>query len=172
MNEHRFSAIGVLQTPHSRPESMPIQPAGARGLRGEAILAPQYAEGLLHLEGFSHVILLYVFHQVGPCKLQVTPFLDTQAHGVFATRAPCRPNPIGLSVVRLLGVEGCRLLLEDVDMLDGSPLLDVKPFVPSFDVPDDAAVRIGWLAQSHAEADAARSDTRFQTPAHPPSRPD
>ncbi len=130
-------------------------------MRGEALLAPHVGDGLLHLDGFSHLILLYVFHEVGPAKLRVTPFLDSQAHGVFATRAPCRPNPIGLSVVRLLGVEQDRLLLEDVDMLDGSPLLDIKPFVPSFDVPVDA-VRIGWLAASHDAAEAARSDARFQ----------
>ncbi|GAB7080169.1 tRNA (N6-threonylcarbamoyladenosine(37)-N6)-methyltransferase TrmO [Megalodesulfovibrio paquesii] len=164
MTEFAFSAIGVLKTPHTRPESMPIQPAGARGVPGEALLAPHLAAGLLHLEGFSHVILLYVFHEVGPRKLQVTPFLDARAHGVFATRAPCRPNPIGLSVVRLRGVEGVRLLLEDVDMLDGSPLLDVKPFVPSFDVPTPDSVRLGWLAERHDGAGAARSDDRFQTP--------
>lgn len=162
MSEFSFAPIGVLRTPHLRPESMPIQPAGARGVRGEAQISPRCREGLLHLEGFSHVILLYVFHEVGPAKMLVTPFLDAEAHGVFATRAPCRPNPIGLSVVRLAGIEETRLLLEDVDMLDGSPLLDIKPFVPSFDVPVDA-VRIGWLARRHDEAEAVRSDDRFQT---------
>ncbi len=162
--------IGVLRTPFAEPMDMPIQPSGARGTKGEAIIEDVFVEGLSDLDGFSHCILLYCFHKTGPAQLRVTPFLDTQPRGVFATRAPCRPNHIGLSVVRIMGVEENRVLLEDVDMLDGSPLLDIKPFVPSFDVPNTgsqgdsdagSAVRIGWLEATHDDAKNALADSRF-----------
>lgn len=165
--------IGVLRTPFSQPQDMPIQPCGARGARGEAVIGEAFAEGLADLDGFSHCILLYWFHKAGPVKLRVTPFLDTRPRGVFATRAPCRPNGIGLSVLRIVGVEGNRVMLEDVDMLDGSPILDIKPFVPRFDVPTwenqtdsslNKAVRIGWLETIDADAETMQADDRFAAP--------
>jgi tRNA-Thr(GGU) m(6)t(6)A37 methyltransferase TsaA len=115
---------------------------------------------LKDLDGFSYVILLYVFHQVGGVKLTVTPFLDSEPRGIFATRAPSRPNPIGLSVVKLLGIEGKMLLVENLDILDGTPLLDIKPYVPEFDHRLDA--RLGWLEKVRGKARAMKSDDRFR----------
>jgi tRNA (adenine37-N6)-methyltransferase len=154
-----YEPIGIIHSPYSAIEDMPIQPAGARGVRGTVEVLAQFAPGLQDLEGFSHLILLYHFHRVTKARLIVVPFLDKAAHGVFATRAPTRPNPIGLSVVRLLSVEGQVLHIENVDVLDGTPLLDIKPYVPEFDhFPVD---RTGWLAASGSGAAAARSDDRF-----------
>ncbi|MCA9969437.1 MAG: tRNA (N6-threonylcarbamoyladenosine(37)-N6)-methyltransferase TrmO [Anaerolineales bacterium] len=151
--------IGLIHTPFSTPQGMPIQPAGAAGVVGTVELLPAYQAGLQDLDGFSHLILLYHFHRSQGFDLQVVPFLDTQPRGLFATRAPRRPNPIGLSVVRLIAVDGCVLHVQDVDMLDGTPLLDVKPYVPAFDAP--TGVRTGWLAESGGRAAAQRADTRF-----------
>ena len=154
-----FRPIGTIHTPFTEKKGMPIQPTAGKGIRGSVELLPEFAPGLKDLDGFSHVILLYAFHRSEGYELEVTPFLDTVKRGVFATRAPRRPNPIGLSVVRLVSVDGRVLTIEDVDMLDGTPLLDVKPFVPVFDQPTD--VRFGWLEAARARAQQARSDERF-----------
>ncbi|MCB2209800.1 tRNA (N6-threonylcarbamoyladenosine(37)-N6)-methyltransferase TrmO [bacterium] len=154
-----FTPIGTLHTPFTTREDMPIQPSGARGTRGTLELDPAFVPGLKDLTGFSHLILIYVFHKVTGVQLTVTPFLDATPHGLFATRAPKRPNPIGLSVVRLVAVEENRLLLEDVDMLDGTPVLDIKPYVPAFDQPAD--VRVGWLSGQDQNVRTKRSDDRF-----------
>ncbi len=154
-----FTPIGVIHTPFTDKKGMPIQPAGAAGVQGTVELLPEYAPGLQDLDGFSHIILLYRFHESRGYDLRVVPFLDTVKHGVFATRAPRRPNPIGLSVVRLIGIEGNRLTVENVDMLDGTPLLDIKPYVPAFDTQTD--VRTGWLEEAGRRAVDARSDGRF-----------
>lgn len=152
--------IGVLRTPHTDLADMPIQPSGARGVAGFAEIDPAYTDGLKDLAGFSHLILLYHLHRAPAPAMLARPFLDSVERGVFATRAPCRPNPIGLSVVRLLGVEGNVLRLADVDMLDGSPLLDIKPYVPAFDAPGEC--RAGWL--EGRTGDERRSDSRFADP--------
>lgn len=154
-----FTPIGIIHTPFNDPQGMPIQPAGAAGVPGTVELYPEYAAGLQDLDGFSHLILLYHFHRSNDYDLRVVPFLDTQERGIFATRAPRRPNPIGLSVVRLIGIEGNRLQVEKVDMLDGTPLLDIKPYVPAFDTPAD--VRAGWLEEAGRRATEMRSDGRF-----------
>lgn len=154
-----FEPIGIVRSPFTDPKGMPIQPMGARNVEGRAELRPELAEGLRDLDGFSHVILLYHFHRAGPARLTVTPFLDDTPHGVFATRAPTRPNPVGLSVVRLEAVEGATLRLRDVDILDGTPLLDVKPYVPKFDRPE--AANCGWLEESGDHARQRRADERF-----------
>jgi tRNA-Thr(GGU) m(6)t(6)A37 methyltransferase TsaA len=120
----------------------------------------EYAPGLKDLQGFSHIILLYHLHRAQRYTLAVTPFLDTQQRGLFATRAPKRPNPIGLSVVKLVRVEGCLLHVENVDMLDGTPLLDIKPYVPEFD--HQPEVRIGWLENARDRMAGRRSDDRFR----------
>lgn len=159
-----FRPIGIIRTPFAALENMPIQPAGAAGVEGEIRIFPEYAEGLNDLEGFSHVILIYHFHKAGPVKMRVTPFLDNTERGLFATRAPSRPNPMGLSVVRLSGVDGCTLTVRDIDVLDRTPLLDIKPYVPRFDSPGfDApeSVRCGWLEKGAGMAKEARSDGRF-----------
>jgi tRNA-Thr(GGU) m(6)t(6)A37 methyltransferase TsaA len=151
--------IGVIRTPFTDLRQMPIQPPGARGVRGRVEVEPEYVDGLLDLDGFSHVVLLYEFHRSRGYELRVVPFLDTRLHGVFATRAPRRPNPIGLSVVQLCKVEGGVLEVEGIDVLDGTPLLDIKPYVPAFDGPDE--IRLGWLAGVSERAEDARSDDRF-----------
>jgi tRNA-Thr(GGU) m(6)t(6)A37 methyltransferase TsaA len=151
--------IGVIRSPFAGPEGMPIQPSGAKEVEGEAILDPAYAEGLADLEGFSHLILLYWFHRSEGYALKVTPFLDTVPRGLFATRAPRRPNPIGLSVVELLRRRGNRLSIRGVDVVDGTPLLDVKPHVPAFDAP--AGTRIGWMEGKDGESRRKTSDGRF-----------
>ena len=137
-----FQPIGIIHSPHRLAEQTPVQPIYARGCPGQAEILPSYHEGLRDLEGFSHVILLYHLHKAGPPRLIVQPFTGDRLCGVFATRHPQRPNPIGMSLVRLARVEGGILHLLDVDMLDGTPLLDIKPFVPRFDRVENA--RGGW----------------------------
>ncbi|HPI97652.1 MAG TPA: tRNA (N6-threonylcarbamoyladenosine(37)-N6)-methyltransferase TrmO [Synergistales bacterium] len=155
-----FHPIGYIRTPFRNREGMPVQPPGARGIRGEVVINPLYVEGLKDLEGFSHIYLIYHFHCVKGQKLTVTPFMDVSERGLFATRAPCRPNPIGLSVVRLIELKDNVLIVEDVDIIDGTPLLDIKPFVPFFDVTSDL-YRTGWLEGRHGEVDSRRADSRF-----------
>jgi len=154
-----YHPIGVIHSPFKNLEDMPIQPAGARGAQGTVVVHPELSIGLRDIEGFSHLYLLYHFHRVKETRLEVTPFLDTQSHGVFATRAPVRPNPMGISVVRLVGREDNVLHILNVDVLDGTPLLDIKPYVPDFDVFD--VDRIGWLEQSGKAVVQHRSDDRF-----------
>ena len=154
-----FRPIGVIHTPFESLRGMPIQPAGAQSAPGDVDVFPEYAEGLRDLDGFSHVILLYHFHQAADPKLVVEPFLDSRSRGVFATRAPTRPNPIGLSVVRLLGIEGATLHVENVDILDKTPLLDIKPYVPEFD--HHPADRVGWLEQAKGAVRSKKADERF-----------
>jgi tRNA (adenine37-N6)-methyltransferase len=154
-----FVPIGTIHSPFTEPAGMPIQPAGAVGVQGSVLLDPEFQPGLADLSGFSRIILLYPFHRSTGYSLVVTPFLDTTAHGVFATRAPRRPNALGLSIVRLIEVHGCELIIEGVDILDGTPLLDIKPYVPAFDAyPEEAA---GWLAGSEDTVGTTKSDTRF-----------
>lgn len=159
MKRISYRPIGVIHSPFARPEGMPIQTTGARGVRGTVEVKPEFADGLKDLEGFSHILLIYHFHLSKAYSLLVTPFLDDELRGVFATRAPRRPNRIGISVVRLLGIEGSRLSIEDIDIVDGTPLLDIKPYVPEFDAPQ--AERIGWLAGKVDRLSDSRADKRF-----------
>lgn len=158
--EFVYRAIGHVRSPHARAEGAPIQPTGARGVAGRIELLPEFAPGLADLEGFSHLFVLYHFHHSRGFDLSVTPFLDGDPHGVFATRAPRRPNPIGLSVLRLDRIESRVIHLLDVDILDGTPVLDVKPYVPAFDTPE-GVVRAGWLKTAGQGARHARADARF-----------
>jgi len=155
---YRF--IGTLHTPFKDEAEMPLQPTSRSSRPGVAVIDPAYVQGLKDLAGFSHLFLLYHFHRVSSIQLRVVPFLDQVERGVFATRAPTRPNPIGLSVVRLERVEGNKLHLLDVDMLDGTPLLDIKPFVPAFDAREN--VRAGWLSKNGDDVATTQSDRRFQ----------
>lgn len=153
-----YQPIGIINTPYTRTNGMPIQPSRAKDVRGTIDVFPEFAEGLADLSGFSHLILLCHMHRAGTCKLKVVPFLDTEERGVFATRAPSRPNCIGLSMVRLLEIEGNRLIVSDIDLLDGTPLLDIKPYVGDFDKVADA--RYGWLEVArHRDT---RADNRFE----------
>ncbi|MEW5871581.1 MAG: tRNA (N6-threonylcarbamoyladenosine(37)-N6)-methyltransferase TrmO [Chloroflexota bacterium] len=155
-----YQPIGVIHSPYNNIENMPIQPVGARAVPGSVEVFDDYAQGLQDLQGFSHIYLLYHFHLAGEARLQVTPFLDSKPHGVFATRSPRRPNPIGLSIVRLVRIEQNTLLIENVDILDGTPLLDIKPYVPEFD--HYPVEHTGWLEQARGRAQNKKSDNRFR----------
>ena len=155
-----FQPIGTIHSPFHDTQNMPIQPTSAEGIEGKVVLLPEYQEGLKDLEGFSHIILLYYFHKVNRTSLTVTPFLDSIPRGLFSTRAPIRPNPIGLSIVRLVAVEENILHIENVDILDGTPLIDIKPYAPVFD--HHPGERIGWLEKaSQGKVEKKRSDDRF-----------
>lgn len=155
-----FSSIGTIHTPFVQREGMPIQPPGAGGVKGTIDILPQYHEGLKDLDGFSHIILLYFFHRSEGYNLQPIPFMDTQPRGLFSTRAPRRPNPIGLSVVELESIENGTLHVKNVDMLDETPLLDIKPYVPHFD--PKGPVRCGWVEHPGKTVSERRSDGRFK----------
>jgi len=154
-----YSPIGIIRSPFKEVEGSPIQPGGAKGIRGSAEIDPAYAEGLNDLDGFSHIVLLYHFHLSKGFSLTVKPFLDDQPRGLFATRAPRRPNAIGLSVVRLIDRENSVLHIEDVDIIDGTPLLDIKPYVPEFDIKQ--VERCGWLTDKAKGAAGVKADKRF-----------
>lgn len=154
-----YQPIGIIHTPFTELAGMPIQPAGAEGVQGTVEVFAQYRDGLQDLNGFSHIMLLYHLHRSHGFTLRVIPFLDTSLRGVFATRAPRRPNPIGLSVVVLQRVEEGVLHVENVDILNGTPLLDIKPYVPVFD--SQTPVRTGWLAEVQRGTVRQKSDQRF-----------
>jgi len=152
--------IGIIHTPFTKREGMPIQPAGAVGIEGTVELLEEFHPGLKDLDGFSHITLLYVFHRSEGFNLSVIPFMDTTPRGLFATRAPRRPNPIGLSVVELDRIENGILHIRNVDMLDGTPLLDIKPYVAEFD--SHVCIRTGWLEHARKTVGKRRSDERFK----------
>ncbi|MBN2888965.1 MAG: tRNA (N6-threonylcarbamoyladenosine(37)-N6)-methyltransferase TrmO [Deltaproteobacteria bacterium] len=154
-----FTPIGIIHSPFTECDNMPIQPAGAAGIQGTVEVFADFRPGLKDLDGFSHIILLYYFHLNQGFKLRVVPFMDSEPRGIFATRAPKRPNPIGLSVVRLDKIIDGTLQISNVDVLDGSPLLDIKPFVPQFHAGGD--VRTGWLEKSGRTVTVRKSDKRF-----------
>jgi len=155
-----FKPIGIIHSPFKITENIPIQSHGGKGIAGTVEIAPELTDGLKDIDGFSHIILLYYFHKSEGYSLIVKPFLEEKLRGVFATRAPKRPNSIGLSIVKLIKVEGNKLFIEDVDVLDGTPLLDIKPYVPGFDDRKDALS--GWLSEIYERSDEARSDGRFK----------
>jgi len=155
----KFLPIGVIHSPFKKTEGMPIQPKGASGIKGTVELLEEYHAGLKDLDGFSHIILLYHFHRSQGFNLQVVPFMDTKLRGLFATRAPKRPSPIGLSTVQLDRIEAGVLYVQNLDILDGTPLLDIKPYVPVFD--RQLQIRTGWLEQFKDSVDNRKSDKRF-----------
>jgi len=155
-----YQPIGIVHSPFSELKGMPIQPSRAKGIAGTVEVFLEFQEGLKDLNGFSHIILLYHFHMVTGYNLQVVPFLDSELRGLFATRAPKRPNPIGLSVVRLEGVQGGVLSVLDLDILDGTPILDIKPYVTEFDKRTN--VSIGWLEEARKQKRKTLSDDRFK----------
>ena len=159
MNEIKYKPIGVIHSPFKEPKGTPIQPAGAKGIHGTVEVFPEYAKGLKDVGGFSHLILLYHFHLSQKSPLEVKPYMDDETHGVFAIRGPSRPNPIGISVVHLLRVEENILHIEDVDIVDGTPLLDIKPYVPEFDRRE--VKRTGWLEKNVHKLPTSKDNGRF-----------
>jgi tRNA-Thr(GGU) m(6)t(6)A37 methyltransferase TsaA len=159
MNDVVYKPIGVVHSPFKVPQDVPIQAAAAGGVIGSVEVAGEYVEGLRDVEGFSHLILIYHCHLAQDYSLLVKPFMDKRLHGVFATRAPSRPNPVGVSVVRLTKLEKNVLHIQDVDIIDGTPLLDIKPFVPQFDQRE--AEKIGWLTGKIDKMRLSRDDGRF-----------
>ena len=155
-----FSSIGTIKTPFQDAKGMPIQPAGAKDVHGQVVVDEAYAEGLADLDGFSHIILVYMFHRSDGYNLKVKPFMDDKLRGVFSTRAPKRPNSIGLSVVRLLKRNKNILHIKGIDVLDGTPLLDIKPYVPEFDAVQTSS--IGWLEGKDRMAKTVKADKRFK----------
>ncbi len=151
--------IGEIKTPFIDLADMPVQPKGAAHVEGEVVVMPQYEEGLQDIEGFSHIYLIYSFHLANRIEMKVVPFLDNTPHGVFATRSPLRPNHIGISIVELLERAGNSLRVKGVDILDGTPLLDIKPYIEQFDRITNS--RSGWFTASEKEVTQKRSDTRF-----------
>ncbi|MDX1708353.1 MAG: tRNA (N6-threonylcarbamoyladenosine(37)-N6)-methyltransferase TrmO [Desulfobacterales bacterium] len=154
-----YKPIGTIHTPFKGLEGTPIQPIGGAGVKAQVEIFDEFVAGLKDLEGFSHIILIYHCHLAQPYRLRITPFLDDAEHGLFATRAPARPNPIGLSIVRLIGIENQILSIKDIDIVDKTPLLDIKPYVPEFDVRHTD--RIGWLKQKTTAAKNTVDDGRF-----------
>ncbi|RUT77915.1 tRNA (N6-threonylcarbamoyladenosine(37)-N6)-methyltransferase TrmO [Ancylomarina longa] len=161
MSKISFKPIGIIHTIFQTIENMPIQPMGAKGVKAKIVLQDEFASGLKDLEEFTHLILVYHFHEVKGYKLRVTPFMDQEERGLFATRAPRRPNAIGISIVQLLEIKDNVLYIEDADMLDGTPLLDIKPFFAEFDNRENTSS--GWLDRKWEEKNRnLKSDERFK----------
>ena len=156
-----LNSIGTIHSPHKELEGMPIQPTGAKGVKGEILIKEQYKAGLKDIDGFSHLILIYYLHESKNEALEVKPFMDDATHGVFATRAPKRPNHIGMSTVKLEGVDDNVLHISNVDILDGTPLLDIKPYVPQLFEDTIDELRIGWFEKNHHKAKKQKADDRF-----------
>jgi tRNA-Thr(GGU) m(6)t(6)A37 methyltransferase TsaA len=154
-----YRPIGIIHSPFKEPKGTPIQPNAAKDIEGMVEVFTQYEKGLKDIEGFSHIILIYHFHLSKAYSLEVKPYMDSKLHGLFATRAPARPNSIGLSVVRLTKVERNNLYIKDVDIVDGTPLLDIKSFVPEFNAED--IIKKGWLEKNIRKLPESKDDGRF-----------
>ncbi len=159
MNKICYNPIGVIHSPIKQPKGAPIQPIFAKDIVGKIELFLEYKEGLKDLEGFSHILVIYHFHKAGKSNLIVKPFLDPKPRGVFATRAPARPNAIGISIVRLIKIEENILYVAELDIVDGTPLIDIKPYVPKFDIRKNA--KAGWLEKRVEEPITFQDDGRF-----------
>jgi len=159
-----FYAIGRIYTPFKTIKGIPVQSSASLDVKGTVEIFPKYVDGLKDLNGFSHIILIYYFHKIIGTKLHVFPYMDEESHGIFATRAPVRPNPIGISITQLISIEKNNLNIKGIDVLDGTPLLDIKPYVPEF---DDVGLRkenikIGWLTDKIHRLDSTKDDGRFE----------
>jgi len=152
MDQINYKPIGIIHSSHKESEKTPIQPVYAQGIKGKIEVYPQYIEGLKDLEGFSHIYLIYHFHKSDKVKLTVKPFLEDVERGLFSTRAPFRPNAIGLSIVKLLKIEDNFIEVENIDILDGTPLLDIKPYTSKFD--SFEVLKSGW--QDNVREDVAQ----------------
>jgi len=159
MKEIQFIPIGIIHSPFKEPKGTPIQSIAAKGIEGTVELFQEFAGGLKDLDGFSHIMLIYHFHLSKEPSLKVKPFLDDQIRGVFSTRAPNRPNPIGIPIAQLIHMEGNILRVKDLDIIDGTPLIDIKPFVAEFDIRD--ATKKGWLEKNISQLSTLKDDGRF-----------
>ncbi len=157
-----ISPIGIIKTPFNELEGMPVQPSGAADIKGTIIINTEYQQGLSDLEGFSHIILLFYLHRSKGYNLMVKPFMDDKKRGVFSTRAPRRPNPIGLSIVELVEIKENIITIKGIDMLNNTPLIDIKPYIPKFDEKKSASA--GWAEARQQKADFLKSDSRFIKP--------
>lgn len=155
-----LESIGIIKTPWKTPENMPIQPIGAKGVKGVIEIHPKFSEGLKDVDGFSHIMLIYQLHLVKNTKLEVIPFMDDTPKGIFATRSPKRPNKVGVSVVEIEKIEGNKIHILDVDMMNNSPLIDIKPYFEDFD--NRTNTKKGWLAnKKDIDKYHFKSDKRF-----------
>ncbi len=159
MEEIKFKPIGIIHSIFKKPDGTPIQSTASKASMGWVEVFKDYESGLKYLDGFSHIILIYYFHLVKKKSLKVKPFMDNKLRGIFATRAPKRPNPIGISIVKLEKIEGNIIYIKDLDILDGTPLLDIKPYVPKFDTRRGA--KIGWLEKNIKKLEKIKDDGRF-----------
>ena len=159
MDEIKYKPIGIIHSSFKEPKGTPIQPTAAKGIDGTVEVFPEYVEGLKDVGGFSHIILIYHFHLSKRASLKVRPYMDSEVHGVFAMRGPGRPNPVGISVVRLVRIEENILHIQDVDVVDGTPLLDIKPYVPEFDIRE--VEKTGWLERNLHKLSTSKDDGRF-----------
>jgi tRNA (adenine37-N6)-methyltransferase len=153
-----YKPIGVMHSSFENPKGMPIQPSGAEGQKGIIEVYKEYEEGLKDIEGFSHIYVIYHLHKITKSKLSVIPFMDVIPHGIFATRAPARPNAIGLSVLRLMQRENNLLIVDGIDILDATPILDLKPFFEKYD--NRFNTKRGWLNNNN-RAEQIKADNRF-----------
>ena len=160
MADVKYNPIGTIHSPYKEIEGMPIQPCAAIGVKGTVEVKPEYTRGLKDISGFSHIILIYHFHLSKGFSLEVIPFLDDNPKGVFATRVPKRPNSIGLSIVKLIKVEDNIIHIENLDILDNTPLLDIKPYVSIFD--EQHETKIGWYSKAKYDVREKKSDLRFK----------
>jgi len=159
MKELKYKPIGIIHSPFDKPKGTPIQPENSLEIDGTVEVFPEYAGGLKDLEGFSHVILIYHFHLSKKPSLEIIPYMDNLPHGVFATRAPSRPNPIGISIVHLIKIVGNIIHVKNLDIIEGTPLLDIKPYVPEFD--ERKVEKLGWLEKNVHKLLKTKDDERF-----------
>lgn len=159
MKEIIYKPIGIIHSPFKEPKGTPIQAVAATNIKGKVEVFKEYEEGLKDLEGFSHIILIYHLHLIKESPLLVKPFLDNQIRGIFATRAPGRPNSIGISIVRLVKIEKNILYVQDFDIIEGTPLLDIKPYISEFDYRD--VTKNGWYDKKVKNLPSSKDDGRF-----------
>ena len=157
-----LESIGIIHTEFTEIEGMPIQPTGAKGVKGKIIIKDKYADGLKDLEEFSHINILDLLHKVDGYLLEVKPFMDINTHGIFATRSPKRPNRIGSSIVQIDKIKENTVYVSNIDVLDGTPLLDIKPYVPQLYEDTIEELKIGWFEKNHNKAKSQKSDNRFK----------
>jgi tRNA (adenine37-N6)-methyltransferase len=159
MKNFQYQPIGIIHSSYKKKAGMPIQGVLSKGSKGWVEVFPKYQKGLRNLDGFSHIFLIYQFHLSKEYSLLTKPFLEDKKHGIFATRAPQRPNPIGMSIVKLKKIKGNKLYINEVDIIDKTPLLDIKPFVPEYDSRKNT--NSGWLKNKLKNKDKHISDNRF-----------